>query len=137
MRRPPPLSVRGSRLAVVTAGAVGGAATIARFDPHAGPGLLTCPVRGVLGLDCPGCGSLRALHDLGHGQLVAALDHNVVLVLVLPLVLVTLGRWVAGRPPPRLLTRRWTPAAALTVLVAWTVARNLPLAPLAVLGSAA
>ncbi|WP_413254481.1 DUF2752 domain-containing protein [Streptomyces europaeiscabiei] len=43
-----------------------------------------CPFRAVTGLDCPGCGSLRALHQLTRGHMVAAADCNALLLAFLP-----------------------------------------------------
>jgi hypothetical protein len=85
----------------------------------------TCPFRALTGLSCPGCGSLRALHDLAHGHIAAALTHNAMLVTMLPLAMAAWLRVVTGktstRPNPR-----WLGAAVLVVLALWTVIRNLP-----------
>ncbi len=82
-----------------------------------------CPFRALTGFACPGCGSLRALHDLAHGHVITALTHNAMLVIVLPCALVAWLRTVTGRTPgnPRRLG-----CAVLAVLVTWTVVRNLP-----------
>lgn len=125
------------RLAVVAAAAAAPLLALAVWDPHGPRSLVACPVRAVVGIDCPGCGSLRALHDLSHGQLAAAADHNALLLLALPLLALVLGRWVVGRAPPALLTRRWVPVLALAIVATWTVARNLPIPALGVLGSTA
>src|ERR1043165_6822442 len=45
-----------------------------------------CPFYWLTGLYCPGCGSLRALHFLFHGQLCAALGMNPLLIFSLPLL---------------------------------------------------
>jgi hypothetical protein len=37
---------------------------------------LDCPIRAVLGVQCPGCGSTRCVQALGSGDLVAAMRHN-------------------------------------------------------------
>ena len=54
-------------------------------DPVRVPIYPQCLFHQVTGLDCPGCGSLRALHALLHGQIVAALRFNAFVVLSLPL----------------------------------------------------
>src|SRR5262249_16351094 len=46
----------------------------------------------VTGMDCPGCGSLRAMHQLLHGHLATAMRLNPLAVLSVPF----LG-WLAGR----------------------------------------
>lgn len=67
-------------------------------DPHRSSIYPVCLFHTVTGLNCPGCGSLRALHDALHGHLIAALHANALLMLTLPLVL-----WVVGK----FLIRRW------------------------------
>ena len=51
-----------------------------------------CPWRTLTGLDCPFCGATRAAASLAHGDVVGALDHNALFVLViLPLAVAGLG----------------------------------------------
>ncbi|MDW8804992.1 DUF2752 domain-containing protein [Streptomyces scabiei] len=85
----------------------------------------TCPFRAVTGLDCPGCGSLRALHQLTRGHLVAAADYNALLLAYLPVAAGVWLRVVTSGSRPRVL-RGWWGRAALAVLLIWTVIRNLP-----------
>jgi hypothetical protein len=92
-----------------------------------------CALYTTTGLYCPGCGSLRALHQLTHGHLLTALHYNPLLILSLPfLAFFSLRRAVdllAGRPvPPFALRRNWL-IAAVTVLILFTILRNLPFAP--------
>ena len=54
-------------------------------DPVRVPIYPQCLFNQVTGLDCPGCGSLRAMHALLHGNIAAALHFNAFLVLSLPL----------------------------------------------------
>jgi hypothetical protein len=99
-----------------------------------------CPFRAATGLDCPGCGGTRALTALVRGDLGVALGHNVLTVALLPLLawgwvgwLAVRAGWRHTRPEPS--TRlAWAVAIVLPV---FTVARNLPWAPLAWLGSGA
>ncbi len=64
------------------------------MDPNSPGHYPVCPLKLLTGLDCPGCGMLRATHDLTHGNIVGALDHNVLMVLLVPLVAVLWVRWV-------------------------------------------
>lgn len=107
------------------------AAVVGSVDPESSGAYPACPFRAVTGLACPGCGSLRALHDLVHGSPVTALDHNAVFVVALvAAVLLSLRALVA---PAARAVRPWLPYAALGLLALWTVLRNLPWAPFAVL----
>src|SRR2546421_13112009 len=71
----------------------GGAAMVAfvvyalyHFDPAITEVFPICPFRYLTGYYCPGCGSLRALHQLLHGNLAAALGYNPLMVFTLPFV---------------------------------------------------
>ena len=72
-----------------------------------------CPSKLLLGVDCPGCGGLRGTHDLLHGDVAGALDHNLLLIPFLAMLgyfgwrllaagprNFTLPRIPAGRSPP-------------------------------------
>ena len=54
-------------------------------DPVRVPVYPHCLFHQATGLDCPGCGSLRAMHALLHGHFAAALRFNAFVVLSLPL----------------------------------------------------
>jgi len=85
------------------------------------------------GIYCPGCGSLRAMHQLAHGHLATALRCNLLLTLSVPFAVIFAlryaMRWSAGKPLPSLAIRpRWIKALAV-VLVLFTILRNIPFAP--------
>jgi hypothetical protein len=71
------------------------------------------------------------MHDLAHGHLLAALDHNALLVVVLATTAVLAARILAGWP--RLRARRSSVPLAVVLLLFWTVARNLPAEPFSML----
>lgn len=52
-------------------------------DPHQQGSWGFCPFRLLTGLPCPGCGSLRAVNNLTHGDVTAALSSNAVTVVLL------------------------------------------------------
>jgi hypothetical protein len=110
---------------VLLAGALG---YIGLVDPHKPDSIFPlCPFRLLTGLNCPGCGALRMIHDVLHGQLAAAINDNVVLLVGIPL----LAGWVLLRRRHRKLPLTLPAAAAVMVtLVGWTVVRNLPGFPL-------
>jgi Protein of unknown function (DUF2752) len=89
-----------------------------------------CPLHAVTGLDCPFCGSLRAVHALTRGDLRAAVQDNLLLVGSLPALAALWLCWVARvragrprRPWPRLLVVGLVAVAAI-----YFVLRNLPFA---------
>lgn len=97
---------------------------------------VVCPLRATTGLDCPLCGASRATAALVRGDVVAALDHNALYVIALPVVVVLVLLWLVGGHVPDRLKSRLAPWALVVVAAVFTVARNLPVEALAVLGSA-
>lgn len=132
----PALPPRYRRLAGPASGAVlAGAATgfLYLVSSHAHQVFLPCPFRLITGLYCPFCGGLRMVHDLAHGQLVAALHDD---ALALPLLAIAVLAWLnvavgswRGRPVVRVRRPGWLWPVVVVVLVAWTVLRNLPFGP--------
>lgn len=114
---------------------VAGAATAIWFaDPTTPGGVLpTCPTKSLFHLNCPGCGSLRAIYSLMHGDVGAALHYNAVGVIALVLlaftfVTYTIGLWT-GRRLWNWQTLRYAPAVVLGVTLVWFVIRNIPIEP--------
>jgi hypothetical protein len=104
-------------------------------DPADTGSRLTCPFHTLTGLDCPGCGSVRAVHALLHGHPTDALGYNGLLLVVLPIALGAGARWIAGLPPTQVgRAPKVVPAMAIA-LVTWMVLRNLPIAPLSALAA--
>lgn len=129
-RRP---SVRLSSLAGPTGVAVialAGAVVLRARDPHLQGAYGFCPFHALTGWWCPGCGGLRAIHDLTVGDVAGSLSSN---VYVLPMVLVLVVAWAGW------VRRRWRggvdaerpivlsgPASTLVLisLAVFTVLRN-------------
>jgi hypothetical protein len=83
----------------------------------------------LTGLQCPGCGGLRAAHQLLHGHLAAAWQLNPLVVLGVAgglawLAARLVGKW-SGRDilPP--LRRTWLFWAGVSGVALFAVARNL------------
>ena len=121
-RLAPPLA----SAAVVLAGTV----ALHLRDPHAPGAWGHCPTA-LVGFSCPLCGGLRAVNDLTHLDLAAALSSNLLLVLALPVVVALWGRrlvacWRGGAAMAPTVVPRATWVALAFVVTAFTLARNLP-----------
>ena len=119
---------RPLRPALVGAAALGACLLVNVVDPNDPGSLGTCPFLWATGLDCPGCGTLRALRATTRGDLALAADHNLLTVLLLPLLVAALVTWWRAErgTRPDVLRLPWlAPALAVVVPVFW-VARNLP-----------
>lgn len=83
---------------------------IALVDPNRPGHYPLCPTKMFFGIDCPGCGGLRATHALAHGDVLLAFDHNALFVALVPFLVVGYLLWLyrawTGRSP------RMTPARA-------------------------
>ena len=98
-----------------------------------GPAQWLCPFHSVTGFYCPLCGSTRAVHQLLHLNLVAAIQDNILLVLAVPLLIWAWIGWAkafAGLQPWRGLTLSSQKINALCVIgLVFAVLRNLPNSP--------
>lgn len=99
-------------------------------DPHQQGAWGLCPWLFLTGTYCPGCGGLRAVHDLTDGDLVAAASSNLLVVLAAPVAVMQWARWTQRRwrgrawpVPARPLLWILTPTA---IAVVFAVLRNLP-----------
>jgi len=114
------------------AGVIAATAYIRAVDPNQPGHYPLCPTLALLGIDCPGCGGLRATHALAHGDISAALDHNALFVVLAPVLVVAWALWLrrawTGVTPPRTPLRdtvsRALPIAVLVIAMAFAVIRN-------------
>lgn len=126
--QPAPGRAAWHRPVALAAAAAAGTALLAVGNPDT-THVPLCPLKAITGLDCPFCGSLRAVHSLARLRVGEALDHNVIVTLAVPFVVVGWLLWlrgtIAGRPAPAPVPR-WATTAAVGLLVAFGIARNLP-----------
>lgn len=67
-----------------------------RYNPSEHALFPKCPFYSLSGLKCPGCGSLRAAHQLLHGRIGEAFRLNAALVISLPYLLLGFGYDLTG-----------------------------------------
>ena len=113
----------------VGVGALVATGYVAVVDPNAAGHYPTCPFLAITGWYCPGCGALRAVHALAHGDLMTALARNPFAVVAVGYVVVTwvlwLDRTATGRPR-RWLAPPWVLYGALGAILMFWVLRNVP-----------
>jgi lysylphosphatidylglycerol synthetase-like protein (DUF2156 family) len=128
-----PLGIAGAGLAL----ALGVQMVFDPFRTH----LPLCLVHQLTGLECPGCGAIRAVHSLLAGDLLMALRSNLLITLASPLTGIGMVIWavrrVRGRPTALLPSNR-VMRVLIGVVLLFTVLRNLPafwfLAPISYVG---
>lgn len=117
--------------------AVGALGVLYFINPSTSTLYPTCPFLAFTGCYCPGCGSLRALHQITRGHLATAFGLNPLLILSLPFVgyffaartsLALRGRSLRAFFIPPLFIR-----ALLAVIIVYWVVRNLPAYPFSLL----
>ena len=116
-----PLGVAAAAAVVVT--------TIGALDPNVAGHYPTCPWLALTGTYCPGCGSLRAIHALAHGDPATAVARN-------PLAMIAIGwlavwfvvwarRTVTGWKGTTM-APAWVLYGIVGVVLTYWVARNVP-----------
>jgi hypothetical protein len=108
--------------------------TLFLFDPATHGFYPVCLLHATTGLLCPGCGTQRALHQLIHGNFLAAWRLNSFAVALLPV-----GLWLGtreliwlttGKRLPGIVTRPIFGWALLAGLIVFGIMRNLPISRL-------
>ncbi len=115
------------------AGTILGLTYLGVVDPNEPGHYPLCPTKALLGVDCPGCGLLRGTHDLVTGNIPGALDHNLLLIAIVPAAIVMWIAWFrrAWRGTRAAVTfeqfrrRNGLMILALVFVLAFGVVRNL------------
>jgi hypothetical protein len=113
----------------VAAAALAAAAYVGLVDPNLSGHYPTCPFFFITGYYCPGCGSLRAVHALSHGDVGTAVGLNVLTVVGSVLLALIWLRWAVRRwrgTPRTTVAPAWSLYLGLAVVLVFWVVRNLP-----------
>lgn len=104
---------------------VAGSIVVYVADPEDAVWLPKCPLHALTGLDCPTCGSTRALHHILHGEVARGLAFNPAapVLWLLAAGVVMAGFRESDRRPSALM--RWLAGAYIAVYLAWGLTRNL------------
>lgn len=110
-----------------------GAFVVGYFNPSSSTFFPVCPLHSLTGLNCPGCGLTRGFHSLFQGDLLTALQFNLLLPVYL-LVFIYLGISlflivIKGRG---LSYKIFTPTSVygfFIISIAFAIMRNLPFYP--------
>lgn len=124
---------RRSTIVAIWSLIIAGAVYLFLFEPGKTGFFLPCPFRFLTGLNCPGCGVTRALHQLLHGNFEAAFMLNPLFLLAIPFLLFALIRYSVivmrgGVPRPNALPAPYIYAIFFIILSFW-IFRNTPFYP--------
>lgn len=98
-------------------------------DPNRSGSWGYCP-SALLGFSCPGCGALRAVHDISNFDFASAASNNILLLILAPFAVAFMAWWLASSWKnsrdsfPRLPKEFWFGLLAVAILFA--LARNMP-----------
>ena len=131
---PPRARARIVRPEVLVPGVLGVAslATVRLVDPNVPGTYPVCPSIQLVGVLCPLCGGLRSTHALLSGDLVTAVQMNVLVVVGVLLAAALVVRRLRRPEAPPLRPPRALVVAGLVAVAAFAVARNvvdLPFGP--------
>lgn len=129
-------ALRPSRWTLLRAPLLMGAAGVGAFallyfrDPHVAGSYGFCPFKFLTGLECPGCGGLRAMNHVANFEWGAALSSNVFAVVLVASLFVLWLRWTYRRARgDDSLIFAFSPVygyVLLGVMILFTVVRNTP-----------
>jgi cytochrome bd-type quinol oxidase subunit 2 len=116
---------------------VSGLLVIFAFDPAHSNVFPPCPFKTLTGFYCPGCGSLRAVHQILHGHFFAALRLNPMMVVFsCAMVLIFIALRLKGKNAERLrrvLSGAWIGWIVFVLIVVYWLCRNIPSYPFTLL----
>ncbi len=98
-------------------GAIAVLALLCFFDPSTSAIFPPCPTNALTSLYCPGCGTLRAMHALLHGDVKEALSQNILAVIFIPIL-------PAIYFFPKYFRKPIVPAAMLVIFILYAILRN-------------
>ena len=103
------------------------------FEPGKSGYFPFCPFRALTGLNCPGCGTTRSLHQLLHGNLTSAFKLNPLLIIALPFLFWALARYtnsaIAGGPPRTANLKPQYVWPIVGLVICFWIFRNTPFYP--------
>lgn len=102
-----------------------------QYNPDTHDWFPRCPSKSLLGVDCAGCGSQRALHQLLNGNLRGAFQENLLIIPFIIYMAIGYGYGFIRNPGVRLqhwhsvLFGKWAMRLIIVVVLLYTVYRNL------------
>ncbi|MFV0388783.1 MAG: DUF2752 domain-containing protein [Pyrinomonadaceae bacterium] len=133
------LSSRAEKTLAATVLALGalGVSSLTLLDPTKVAFFPKCPLLALTGFACPGCGITRAFHAFFHGDVLGALDYNLLFPIWLFVFVYFAGSLISTLFRGRGLPLQWiTPAflfSTVGFMLLFGIVRNIPVYPFTIL----
>jgi len=102
-----------------------------QYDPLEYVWFPKCPIKAFTHLECPGCGSQRAIHSLLHGDVESAFFHNALVLPIIPYLILGFGFQLIKHPTSqqlywrRILFGEWAIWIVSVIVLFYFIFRNL------------
>jgi len=98
----------------------------------------SCIFRTITGLNCPGCGSQRAISSILKGDIPQAAAYNILLLISLPFIIYSavvaiINAFTAKQVQQTLFYKNWFIKTVFIVVVLFWILRNIPIYPFTLL----
>jgi Protein of unknown function (DUF2752) len=132
-RRPSTLPIKTLKVATLSGVIVVAAIILYFYNPSSSSIYPPSPFRALTGLYCPGCGTLRALHQLLHGHILKAFELNPLMMFAMPYLIYSYVSYSApvilGQKIPQIFIKPNWIWLMLKIILGYWVLRNIPFAP--------
>ena len=120
-----------AKIALAIVGIIAAATLLFFFNPEKAVWMPKCPFYLLTGLQCPSCGSTRAVHNLLHFNWLNALRYNPFIIISIPYAIALLYLVIFDRESKALRLRKIcfskiTVGTYIILFVLWWVLRNCP-----------
>ena len=125
------------KFALITFTIIASAIVLYCYNPATTSLYPSSPFRALTGLYCPGCGTLRGLHQLLHGHLITAFGLNPLMVISLPFLICSYINYgfeaIKGKPLLKIFIPPQWIWFLLQAIIAYWIVRNIPFHPFSLL----
>jgi len=90
-----------------------------------------CIFHELTGMYCPGCGVQRSFHALLNGNILRAIDYNLLFIMLLPLIIYFIMAFAWGKKysPSSFIYKPVFSYSVIIVVISFWVLRNIPYSP--------
>ena len=103
--------------------------TVYCYDPSSYQIYPPCIFHFLTKLYCPGCGCLRSVYQLLHGNLAKAFSHNILIQIYMPILIAYFLEECGLKGMSKILERKVVRLAVIGIVLVFFIFRNIPTNP--------